>query len=112
MEACLPCWYNMSIRSFPRTRKEPRKRILLIPVVLTFGGTILSFIPPFQFIGTIVALTGVLTVFLVGMVFADLWASHRRTQQIIKERQERGLETSEETLEEIEDPFEDVSENE
>ncbi|TFF92619.1 hypothetical protein EU545_00430 [Candidatus Thorarchaeota archaeon] len=98
----------MSIRSFPRTRREPRKRILLIPVVLLGGGTILTFIPPFQFIGAILALTGVLTVFLVGMVFADLWASHRRTRQIIEEREKRGLDTSEESLEEIDDPFEEI----
>lgn len=97
----------MSVRSFPRTRKEPSKRILLIPVVLTFGGTFLSFIPPFQFIGTVIALTGVLTVFLVGMVFADLWSSHRRTQQIIKDREKKGLQTSNQTLEEIDDPFEE-----
>ena len=87
---------SRQIRSFPRTRSEPRKRILLIPVVLLVSGTILSFIYPFQFIGTILALTGVLTIFLVGMVFADLWASHRRTKQIIEERQKRGLDTSEE----------------
>ena len=99
---------SRQIRSFPRTRSEPRKRILLIPVVLLVSGTILSFIYPFQFIGTILALTGVLTIFLVGMVFADLWASHRRTKQIIEERQKRGLDTSEEALEEIDDPFEEV----
>jgi hypothetical protein len=76
--------------------------------VLLGGGTILTFIPPFQFIGAILALTGVLTVFLVGMVFADLWASHRRTRQIIEEREKRGLDTSEESLEEIDDPFEEI----
>ncbi len=102
---------SRQIRSFPRTRREPRKRILLIPVILTFGGSVLSFIPPFQFIGAILALTGVLTVFLVGMVFADLWASHRRTKQIIEDREKRGLETSEQALEEIEDPFEEVLES-
>ena len=32
---------------------------------------------------------GVLTVFLVGMVFADLWAASRRTKDIIKAREER-----------------------
>jgi F0F1-type ATP synthase assembly protein I len=99
---------STKIRSFPRTRNEPRKRILLIPVVLLVAGTILSFIYPFQFIGTILALTGVLTIFLVGMVFADLWASARRTKQIIKEREKRGLATSEEALEEIDDPFEEL----
>ncbi len=42
-----------------------------------------------RFIGAVIALTGVLTVFLVGMVFADLWASSRRTKDIIKAREER-----------------------
>ena len=64
-------------------------------------------IPGLQFIGAILSLTGVLTIFLVGMVFADLWTSHRRTKQIIKDREERGLSTEEdEALEE--DPFEEA----
>jgi len=95
------------IRSFPRTRQQPQKRILLIPVILLLGGTLLLFIPGLQFIGAILSLTGVLTIFLVGMVFADLWAAHRRTQQMIKDREERGLKTEEdEDLDE--DPFEEV----
>ncbi len=95
------------IRSFPRTRREPQKRILLIPIVLLFGGTLLLFIPGLQFFGSILSLTGALTVFLVGMVFADLWAAHRRTQQMIKDREERGLKTEEdEDLDD--DPFEEV----
>lgn len=95
------------IRSFPRTRQQPQKRILLIPVFLLLGGTLLLFIPGLQFFGAILSLTGSLTVFLVGMVFADLWAAHRRTQQMIKDREERGLMTDEdEDLDE--DPFEEV----
>lgn len=95
------------IRSFPRTRSEPRKRILLIPIVLLFGGSALLFIPGLQFIGAILSLTGVLTIFLVGMVFADLWAAHRRTKQLIKDREARGMET--ETDEDLdEDPFEEA----
>ncbi len=95
------------IRSFPRTRQQPQKRILLIPVFLLLGGTLLLFIPGLQFFGAILSLTGSLTVFLVGMVFADLWAAHRRTQQMIKDREERGLMTEEdEDLDE--DPFEEV----
>lgn len=95
------------IRSFPRTRNEPQKRILLIPVLLLVIGSILLMIPGLQFIGAILSLTGVLTIFLVGMVFADLWTSHRRTKQIIKDREERGLSTEEdEALEE--DPFEEA----
>ncbi|MFW9927143.1 MAG: hypothetical protein ACFFDM_10305 [Candidatus Thorarchaeota archaeon] len=94
------------IRSFPRTRREPQKRILLIPVVLLFGGSALMFLPGFQFIGAILSLTGVLTIFLVGMVFADLWAAHRRTKQIIREREEKGLETKDDE-DFDEDPFEE-----
>lgn len=95
------------IRSFPRTRREPQKRILSIPVILLAVGFILLLFPGWQFIGSILSLTGVLTIFLVGMVFADLWAAHRRTKQIIQEREERGLQTEEdEDLEE--DPFEET----
>ncbi|MHA1963052.1 MAG: hypothetical protein ACXACG_13035 [Candidatus Thorarchaeota archaeon] len=95
------------IRSFPRSRSEPQKRILLIPIVLLFIGVAMLTIPGFQFIGAILSLTGVLTIFLVGMVFADLWVSHRRTKQMIKDREERGLETEDdEDLDE--DPFEEV----
>jgi UPF0716 family protein affecting phage T7 exclusion len=94
------------IRSFPKTRNEPQKRILLIPVFLVVGGSILLMVPGLQFIGAILSLTGVLTIFLVGMVFADLWTSHRRTKQIIQEREVEGLPTEEdEDLEE--DPFEE-----
>ena len=67
---------------------------------------------PLQFIGAILSLTGVMTVFLVGMVFADIWSSHRRTRDIIKAREERGLETTEESFEEMEDPFEETYEGE
>lgn len=95
------------IRSFPKTRNEPQKRILLIPVFLLVGGSILLIFPGWQFIGAILSLTGVLTIFLVGMVFADLWTSHRRTKQIIREREEKGLQTEkDEDLEE--DPFEEA----
>ena len=96
-----------TIQSFPRTRHEPQKRILLIPVFLLVGGSILLLIPGLQFIGAILSLTGVLTIFLVGMVFADLWTSHRRTKQIIREREERGLQT-EEDVDLEEDPFEEA----
>jgi hypothetical protein len=44
--------------------------------------------------------------FLVGAVYADLWAAHRRTQQMIKERAERFAE--EEEVPDIEDPFEET----
>jgi len=71
------------------------------------GGSILLLFPGWQFIGAVLSLTGVLTIFLVGMVFADLWASHRRTKQIISDREERGLQPEEdEDLEE--DPFEET----
>ena len=97
----------MPIRTFPRTRNEPRKRILLVPVILLFGGALLTTIQVFQFIGTILALTGVLTIFLVGMVFADLWVSHRRTKQIIDDRELQGL-TTKDDEDLIEDPFEET----
>ncbi len=78
------------VRAFPETRNEPRKRILAIPFIMVFGGLGLMFLhEALRFIGAIIALTGVLVVFLVGMVFADLWASSRRTKDIIKAREER-----------------------
>jgi hypothetical protein len=62
---------------------------------------------PLQFFGAIISLTGVLVIFLVGMVFADLWAAHRRTDATIKAREERGLETKgDDNLDE--DPFEEA----
>jgi hypothetical protein len=101
------------IRSFPRTRNEPRKRILLIPVILIVVGYLMltewwifAFLP-LRFFGAILSLTGVLVIFLVGMVFADLWAAHRRTKDIIKAREDKGLETEkEDNLDE--DPFEEA----
>ncbi|MGQ4911141.1 MAG: hypothetical protein ACP6KW_03145 [Candidatus Thorarchaeota archaeon] len=104
----------MKVKSFPRARSEPRKRILLIPVALVVIGYLMMIQwwffgwLPLQFIGAILSLTGVMTIFLVGMVFADLWSSHRRTKQIIKAREERGLETTDESLEEMDDPFEET----
>jgi hypothetical protein len=100
---------TMPVRSFPETRDSPRKRILLIPVVLLVLGAVLVYLHPWLstgFIGAIVSLTGVLTVFLVGMVFADLWASSRRTHDIIRAREKRQAETAAET-ETSEDPFEE-----
>ncbi len=102
-----------AIRSFPRTRTEPRKRILLIPVVLIVLGYLMLVgwwifgLLPLQFLGAILALTGVMSIFLVGMVFGDLWAAHRRTKQIIKSREEKGL-PSERDEDIIEDPFEET----
>ena len=88
----------MKIKSFPETRNEPRKRILLIPIILIFGGLGLAWLSPvLQFIGSILALTGVLTVFLVGMVFADLYAASRRTKDIIKAREKLQKDIAEES---------------
>ena len=56
------------------------------------------------FFGAIISLTGALSVFLVGMVYADLWAAHRRTRSIIKAREVRGIKGDEE-LEDEYDPF-------
>jgi len=67
-----------------------------------------------RFIGSIIALAGVLTVFLVGMVFADLWAASRRTKDIIKAREERMKELEDEKKEEYDesDPFLDALDEE
>ncbi|MBY8996196.1 MAG: hypothetical protein KGD60_00595 [Candidatus Thorarchaeota archaeon] len=95
------------IRSFPRSRSEPQKRILLVPVFLLAIGSAMLLVPGLQFIGVILSLTGVLTFFLVGMVFADLWAAHRRTKQLVRNREARGLETrDDEDLDK--DPFEET----
>lgn len=104
----------MSVRAFPETRDEPRKRILLIPPLLIIGGLFLAWLHPMlAFIGSVLALAGVLTVFLVGMVFADLWASSRRTKDIIKAREERMRELEDEEQEsDVDDPFLDALEEE
>ncbi len=97
---------KMSVRAFPRTRDSPQKRILLIPILLIFGGWGLTFIPGLGFIGAIISMTGVLTVFLVGTVFADLWSAARRTKQIIDSREDRG-EADPEDINDDYDPFEE-----
>jgi hypothetical protein len=105
------------IRSFPMTRTEPRKRILLIPIILIVLGYLMLIkwgifgLLPLQLIGAVLALTGTMSIFLVGMVFADLWAAHRRTQQIIKDREEKGL-PSEHEEDMMEDPFEETLDGE
>ena len=96
----------MTVRSFPRTRESPQKKILLIPVILIFGGFLMMQIQVLSFFGAIISLTGALSVFLVGMVYADLWAAHRRTRSIIKAREERGV-ADEEELDDDYDPFVD-----
>ncbi len=101
------------VRAFPRTKNKPQKRILLVPLILIFGGYALTYVYILAFIGVILSLTGVLTLFLVGTVYADLWAAHRRTQQIIKDR-ERRQESSEDDLvvPDIKDPFEETYDSE
>jgi hypothetical protein len=81
-----------------------------VPIILIFGGWAMTFVYILQFIGTIIALTGALTTFLVGAVYADLWASYRRTQQMIKERQKEGHSEPIEDIDApiIEDPFEET----
>jgi hypothetical protein len=65
-----------------------------------------------MFWGAIISLTGAMVVFLVGTVYADLWAAHRRTQQMIKDRDERFEEQKQEEIDVeepiIEDPFEET----
>lgn len=98
------------VRAFPRTKNKPQKRILMIPLLLIFGGYAMTFVHLLAFLGTILALTGALTLFLVGTVYADLWAAHRRTQQLIEERELRQEELKKEDIEspEIEDPFQET----
>ncbi len=98
----------MSVRSFPETHSEPRKRILLVPVVLIIVGMLLVYMHPWLstgFIGAVISLAGVLSIFLVGMVFADLWAASRRTKDIVKARQARS--PSAKTDMTVQDPFEE-----
>lgn len=93
----------MNVRSFPESREEPRKRILLIPVILIgLGFLLMNIHPALRFIGIILAFAGTLTIFLVGMVFVDLWAASRRTKDIIRAREERQKDLSENDLD---DPF-------
>ncbi len=104
----------MSVRSFPENRDEPRKRVLLIPVILLVGGGLLMWLHPVLstgFIGAVVALTGVMSIFLVGMVYADLWVAHRRTKQMIKERQASFQEEESDAMDDY-DPFMDKLEDE
>jgi len=73
-------------------------------------GYLMTFVQLLMFWGTIISFTGALVVFLVGMVYADLWAAHRRTQQMIKDRDERFSEEEETDTDESEitDPFEET----
>lgn len=96
----------MRVRAFPETRNEPKKRVLLVPVLLVLGGLFLTTIELLRFIGAVLALTGVLTMFLVGMVYADLLAASKRTKDLIKARQARNIEASEDPI--GEDPFVDT----
>ena len=101
---------SMSIRSFPKTKNKPQKRWLLIPLLLMIIGYAMTSVQILMFWGAIISLTGALVMFLVGTVYADLWAAHRRTQQMIKERKERFAEDEVSDDEEpvIEDPFEET----
>lgn len=95
----------MSVRPFPR-RSEPRKRLLLIPVVLIFGGLALTFIPYLQFLGIVISLAGALSLFLVGMIMGDMWAASRRLSKIGREHDEKG--SLDDAAENDIDPFEDL----
>jgi hypothetical protein len=77
-------------------------------------GYLMTFVSFLMFWGAIISLTGALVIFLVGVVYADLWAAHRRTQQMIKERDERFAEQETEDVDEpvIEDPFEETYDEE
>ncbi len=62
-----------------------------------------------MFWGAIISLTGALVMFLVGTVYADLWAAHRRTKQMMTERDER---FAEDEVSDVEDPFEETYDSE
>jgi uncharacterized membrane protein YccC len=98
----------MRARPFPATRQEPRKRILLIPVGLILGGLSLTYLHRWLstgFFGIIISLAGVISLFLVGMIFADLWASARLTKSLAKAKGTTGTEAGENMS--VSDPFED-----
>jgi len=106
---------SRTVRAFPRTKTKPQKRWLLVPILLMVIGYLMTFVPLLMFWGAIVSLTGALVIFLVGTVYADLWAAHRRTQQMIKDRDERFAEADE--LPDVddavsEDPFEETYDDE
>ncbi|TFG31793.1 hypothetical protein EU528_05190 [Candidatus Thorarchaeota archaeon] len=105
---------SRTVRSFPRTKNKPKKRWLLVPILLMFVGYLMTFVPLLMFWGAIISLTGALVIFLVGTVYADLWAAHRRTQQMIKDRDERFAEEELPDIEDpvSEDPFEETYEDE
>lgn len=105
---------SRSVRAFPRTKNKPQKRWLLVPILLMIIGYLMTFVQLLMFWGAIISLTGALVVFLVGTVYADLWAAHRRTQQMIKDRDERFAEKEESDTDGpvIEDPFEEVYDDE
>ena len=70
----------------------------------------MTFVHLLMFWGAIISMTGALVLFLVGTIFADLWAAHRRTMQMIKDRDERFTEEDVPDIDEpeIEDPFEET----
>lgn len=105
---------SRSVRSFPRTKDKPQKRWLLVPILLMIIGYAMTSVQILMFWGAIISLTGALVMFLVGVVYADLWAAHRRTQQMIKDRDERFAENDVPDVEEpvIEDPFEETYDDE
>ncbi len=105
---------SRSVRSFPRTKTKPQKRWLLVPILLMIIGYAMTSIQILMFWGAIISLTGALVLFLVGTVYADLWAAHRRTQQMIKDRDERFAEDEISDIDEpvIDDPFEETYDTE
>ena len=105
---------SRSVRSFPRTKNKPQKRWLLVPILLMIIGYAMTSVQILMFWGAIISLTGALVMFLVGIVYADLWAAHRRTQQMIKDRDERFAENDVPDIDEpdIENPFEETYDDE
>ncbi len=68
----------MKIRPFPAGDRAPNIKVLLIPVILMVFGWLLVVLHPYLstgFIGILIALTGALVMFPVGLLFADMFAA-------------------------------------
>jgi hypothetical protein len=93
--------------SYRRPSDESNKYLIIVPLVLLIIGIILTYLHPVLstgFIGIVLSLAGVLSCFVFGMLFADLWSTSRRASQLSKEREER--ERPDESEEVFYDPFE------
>lgn len=93
--------------SHRRPRDESNKYLILVPLSLLIIGIILTYMHPILstgFIGIVLSLAGVLTCFVFGMLFADLWSTSRRLSSFSKAHDEEDLEDDSEEV--FYDPFE------